>query len=155
MKKCVNTFVARHKHIITLDKIQMDNPFDTKHRADATGLLSSINTKQFIATMYLFQEIFVVPRPLSRYLQTVNIDICNALAMMQSAINSFEKMRNSARVSYGRLWCHRIENQSYSSPQRQERDLAIHAEECFEVETPEFVWIRSNFYVVVNTLLGP
>ena len=26
-----------------LDKIQMDNTFDTKHRSAATGLLSSIN----------------------------------------------------------------------------------------------------------------
>ena len=32
-------------------------------------------------------------------------------------------------------------------------DLAIHAEECFEVETPESVWKRNTFYVVVDTLL--
>ena len=57
-------------YFLTLDKIRMDNTFDTKHRSDATGLLSSINkkqfmatmlssiiTKQFMATMYLFQEI--------------------------------------------------------------------------------------------------
>ena len=44
---------ASHERIIlTLDKIQMDNTFDTKHRSDTTGLPSCINTKQFMATMY-------------------------------------------------------------------------------------------------------
>ena len=32
-------------------------------------------------------------------------------------------------------------------------DLANHAEECFEVETPESVWKRNTFYVVVDTFL--
>ena len=56
-----------------------------------------------MATMYLFQEIFVVTGPLSRYLQTVNMDICNALAMMQSAIDSLEKLRNSASDTIQRM----------------------------------------------------
>ena len=101
-EKCVNTFVERHECI--LDKIQMDNTFDTKHRSDATGFLSSINTKQFMATMYLFQEIFVVTGPLSRYLQTVNMDICIALAMVQSAIDSLEKKRETLLVTLFRGW---------------------------------------------------
>ena len=55
----MNTFVERLECtciILTLDKIQMDNrhnAFDTKHRSDAMGLLSSINTKQFMATMHI------------------------------------------------------------------------------------------------------
>eukprot|EP00731_Ephydatia_muelleri_P024343 Em0016g614a len=103
-ERCVNTFVERHECIIlTLDKIRMDNTFDTKHRSDATGLLPSVNTKQFMATMYLFQEIFVVTGPLSRYLQTVNMDICNALVMVQSAIDSLEKIRNSASDTIQRM----------------------------------------------------
>ena len=45
----MNTFVEHHECIIlTLDKIPT---FDTKHRSDATGLLSSIYIKQFMATM--------------------------------------------------------------------------------------------------------
>ena len=154
-------FVERHECIIlTLDKIRKDNTFDTKHRSDATGLLSSINTKQFMATMYLFQEIFVVTGPLSRYLQTVNMDICNALVMVQSAIDSLEKIRNSAsdtiqRMEEATAGFGDIEWKTSRIRRRKDKgsDLANHAEECFEVETPESVWKRNTFYVVVDTLL--
>ena len=56
-----------------------------------------------MATTYLFQEIFVVTGPLSCYLQTVNMDICNALVMVQSAIDSLEKMRNSPNDTIQRM----------------------------------------------------
>ena len=135
---CEYFYGASHERIIlNLDKIQMDNTFDTKHRSDATGLPSCINTKQFMATMatmYLFQEIFVVTGPLSRYLQTVNMYL-NALAMVQSAIDSLRNCASDTiqRIEEATAGFGDIEWKTSCIGRRKEKrsDLAIHAEECF------------------------
>ena len=94
---CIRTFVERHKYIIlTLEMIQNDSTFDNKQRSEAAGLLVSINTKQFLATLFLFREIFAHTGPLSRYLQTVNIDFSKALTMIECVSSSLELMRQKA-----------------------------------------------------------
>lgn len=64
-----------------LGKIVAESSFSANQRATAEGLLASFQTKQFMATAYLFREIFVITGPLSRYLQNVNVDLGKALAM--------------------------------------------------------------------------
>ena len=46
------------KHCTFLRRIQDDTTFDDKQRSDAAGLLLSINTEQFLATLYWFHEVF-------------------------------------------------------------------------------------------------
>ena len=56
---CIKSFIERHKSIVlSLERIQDDTTFDGKQRSEAAGLLLSINTKQFLATLYLFHEVF-------------------------------------------------------------------------------------------------
>ena len=88
------------------------------------------------------------------------MDICNALVMVQSAIDSLEKIRNSAsdtiqRMEEATAGFGDIEWKTSRIRRRKDKgsDLANHAEECFEVETPESVWKCNTFYVVVDTLL--
>ena len=53
--------------------MQTELSFDLKHRSEAAGLLSSIQTREFMATAFLFNEIFAKTGPLSRNLQSVNM----------------------------------------------------------------------------------
>eukprot|EP00731_Ephydatia_muelleri_P009420 Em0005g6a len=93
---CLSTFLERYECILlTLNQIQTDVSFDLKHRSEAAGLLSSIQTREFLATAFLFQEIFAKTGPLSRYLQSVNMDYAKALAMIDSVIASLERMRSA------------------------------------------------------------
>ena len=56
---CIKSFIEGHKSIVlSLERIQDDTTFDGKQRSDTVGLLLSINTKQFLATLYLFHEVF-------------------------------------------------------------------------------------------------
>ena len=90
---CLCTFLERYECILqTLDQIQTDLSFDLKHRSEAAGLLSS---REFLATAFLFKEVFEKTGPLSRYLQSVNIDYSKALALIDSAITSLEGMRSA------------------------------------------------------------
>ena len=82
--------------------------------------------------------------------------------MVQSVIDSLEKnkKRISAidtiqRMEEAMAGFGDIEWKTSHIRRRKDKgsDLAIHAEECFEVETPESVWKRNTFYVVVDTLL--
>ena len=69
----VLVFFSRAFILQTLDQIQTELSFDLKHRSEAAGLLSSIQTREFMATA-LFKEVFAKTGPLSRYLQSVNMD---------------------------------------------------------------------------------
>ena len=55
--------------------------------------MTQLQTKQFLATAYLFREIFASTGPLSRYLQRVDVDFGKALGMVESAIDELNDLR--------------------------------------------------------------
>ena len=64
----LSTFLERYECILqTLDQIQTELLFDLKHRLEAAGLLSSIQTREFMATAFLFREVFAKTGPLSHW----------------------------------------------------------------------------------------
>ena len=107
--------------ILSLPKIKASSAFEVKLRGKADVLLTSNQTRQFMATAFLFREIFAVTGPLSRYLQTVDIDFSKAVPMIDSAITSLQKMRDMPDDTF-RLMAdddfgnHRMENDARSSP---------------------------------------
>ena len=91
----MKTLLERHDNgVLCLKKIKTSSAFEVKLRGRADGLLTSIQTRQFMATAFFFREIFAVTGPLSRYLQTVDIDFSNAVPMIDSAVTSLQKMRD-------------------------------------------------------------
>ena len=55
----LSTFLERYECILQiLDQIQTELSFDLKHRSEAAGLLSSIQTREFIASAFLCKEVF-------------------------------------------------------------------------------------------------
>ena len=56
-------------------------------------MLTSIQTRQFMATAFLLREKFAEAGPFSRYMLTVHIDFSKAVPMIDSVITSLQKMR--------------------------------------------------------------
>ena len=80
--------------VLSLAKSKASRAFEVELRGKADGLLTSIQKRQFMATVFLFREILSVTGPLSRYLQTADIDFSKAVPMIDSAITSTQKMRD-------------------------------------------------------------
>lgn len=156
---CIRTFVERHKCIIlTLEMIQNDSTFDNKQRSEAAGLLISINTKQFLATLFLFHEIFTRTGPLNRYLQNVNIDFSKALTMIESVLSSLELMRENAEdviqlMENAAVSFDDIEWRITRVRRTTQKELTSHTGTTSETESPKQAWKCCTFYIVIDTIL--
>ena len=141
--------------MLTLNQIQTEVSFDLKHRSEAAGLLSSIQTREFLATAFLFQEIFAKTGPLSRYLQSVNMDYAKALAMIDSVIASLERMRSAPQDIIDIM---ERSVQDSSSIQwkttRVSRRMCRNTEDGEVLETSEESWQRKTFFVALDTIIA-
>ena len=90
---CLKTLLERPDSIVlSFGRTKASSAFEVKLRGKAGGLLTSIQTRQFMASAFLFEEIFSVTGSLSRYLQTV--DLSKAVLMINSGITSLQKIRD-------------------------------------------------------------
>ncbi len=90
---CLKVFLSRYDCILSvLETVASDVSFDGNPQKTSAGL-TQIQTKQFLATAYLFREIFASTGPLSRYLQRVDVDLGKALGVVQSAIDELNELR--------------------------------------------------------------
>ena len=101
-----------------------------------------------MATLYLFHEIFALTGPLSRYLQIINIEFSNVVAMIDSTIvNSSAghilQIMETAIVDFTNL-----EWEKLRICRRRQLD-GIESE-----ESPEDQWRRNTFFAVIDTILS-
>ena len=129
--------------------------FDLKHRSEAAGLLSSFQTREFLASAFLFKEVFEKTGPLRRYLQSVTIDYSKALALIDSVITSLEGMR-SAPQDIIRIMERSVQDASKIQwrTTRISRRMCRITEDGEVPETPEESWQRKTFFVALDTILG-
>ena len=93
---CLKVFLERYNYIIqVLENVVTSTSFDENQRLIAEGLLTSFLSKQILATACLFREIFAVTGPLSRYLQSIDVDLGKATSMVDSAILQLEQLRDN------------------------------------------------------------
>ena len=156
---CIKSFIERHKSIVlSLERIQDDTTFDGKQRSEAAGLLLSINTKQFLATLYLFHEVFGHTGPLSRYLQSTHADFSNAMTMVNAVVTSLEQMRENAGeiIRIMEQAVGDFDNVAWKPTRiRYCRTTTAHSSNAVQdTETPLEAWERNTFYVVIDTILG-
>ena len=91
---CLNMFLKQYEGVmLTLEKVKEKREIDADRRSSADGLLKSFSTKQFLASAYLFKEIFNITGPLSRTLQGVNIDFGKALILLDTALKQLEDLK--------------------------------------------------------------
>ncbi|XP_066925478.1 zinc finger MYM-type protein 1-like [Clytia hemisphaerica] len=97
----LDIFVKRYDAIIeVLQKIvsNVGRSYKAEKRTTADGMLKLFSTKQFLATAYLFKEIFSITGPLSRKLQGTNIDFGSALTILTEAENQLTTLRRNHQV---------------------------------------------------------
>ena len=80
--------------MLMLEKITDSTAFDADRRSTADGMRNLFSTKQFMASAYLFREIFAMTGPLSRILQGVNNDFVKALNLLGAALEQLSKLRS-------------------------------------------------------------
>ncbi len=149
---CLKAFLQRYDSIMcVLETVSADTSFEGNQRSTSAGLMECFQTKQFVATAYLFREIFAITGPLSRYLQSIDIDFGKAISMIDSAIvqlaklreepeniiESVEKELDPAEVSWKST---RIRNRRMDGEQaRNDLDL-----------TESDLWKRETFFVAID-----
>ena len=156
-ESCLKVLLSRYDCILSvLDTVALDFSIDGNPRKTSAGLLTQIQTKQFLATAYLFREIFASTGPLSRYLQRVDVEFGKALGMVESAIDELNELRKEPEriIKY-------VE-QKHDSPGvtwqesrvRRRRRMDDENAEDEPAETPEDDWKRNTFYVSVDTIIN-
>ncbi|CAB4011234.1 zinc finger MYM-type 1-like [Paramuricea clavata] len=159
LELCLKVLLSRYDCILSiLETVALDSLIDGTHekRTLAYCRQKQIQTKQFLATAYLFREIFASTGPLSRYLQRVDVDFGKALGMVESPIEELNELRKQPEriISY-------VE-QKHDSPSvnwqqpiiRRRRRMDDENAEDEPAETPEDHWKRNTFYVSVDTILN-
>ncbi|CAB4028589.1 zinc finger MYM-type 1-like, partial [Paramuricea clavata] len=154
---CLKVLLSRYDCILSvLETVALDSLIDGNPRKMSIGLLKQIQRKQFLATAYLFREIFASTGPLSRYLQRVDVDFGKTLGMVESAIDELNELRKEPERIV------RYVEQKHNSPSvtweqsriRCRRRMDDENAEDEPAETPEDHWKRNTFYVSVDTILN-
>ena len=89
----LDMFLKRYDSVmLTLDRVATDKAFDSDKRSLADGMRKLFSTKQFMASAYLFREIFSMTGPLSRTLKSINIDFGKALDLLDIALKQLTQL---------------------------------------------------------------
>ena len=154
---CLKVLLSRYECILSvLETVSSDISFEGNPRNTAAGLLTQLQTKQFLATAYLFREIFAATGPLSQYLQGVDVDFGKALSMFDSTIAQLNKLRGEPdRIVRCVEQVHDSVNVVWQQTRfRRRRRMDGENAEDEPAETPEEHWKRDTFYVAVDTVLN-
>ena len=140
----------------TLQKAANDTSLERDHSPRANGLLENIATKQFVATALLFKEIFQFTGPLSRYLQSVDLDFSKAILMVNDIIMQLEKLRKRPDDTLS------IISQSHSYEKLHWKPIIVRFHRLIDGDvapdkpalTPQGAWTRNTFFVVLDKVIS-
>ena len=146
----LKVFLSRYDCVIkVLGEVSAESSFSTNQRATAEGILASFQTKQIIATAFLFREIFIITG-----LQSVNVELGKALAMIDGSLSQLQRLHNNPdeiiRLSYND--CGTVEWKEPRVRRRKVMDGEIAGDELDE--TPLAQWKRETFHVAVDTVIN-
>lgn len=151
---CLKVLLHRYESIIeTLSQISESCVFDEHQRAIANGLLSAFSTKQTILTACLFREVFAVTGPLSRYLQSENVDFGKALNLVDACIEKLTQLRNASEDIVAVL-DKDFKGLEWRKTRTRKRKLMCdeHTEDTI-FETPVEKWKVETFFKVLDTII--
>ena len=138
----------------TLYKVSIDQKFDTEKRSTASSLHETFSTKNFLACAYLFREIFATTGPLSRLLQSVNIDFGKALSLIDSSLAQLIKLRDSPENVIG-LVDKDFVNTSWKEKRIVRRRLMPGETSRDEPhQTAEMTWRANVFCVAIDSVIS-
>lgn len=77
---------------------------DLKASSEAQILSTSISKCDFLTSLFILDTVFSLTLPVSRYLQTVNLDLALALQSVKLVRNSLQNVRNNADKDFSNLF---------------------------------------------------
>ncbi|XP_046855188.1 uncharacterized protein LOC124448235 [Xenia sp. Carnegie-2017] len=150
---CLNVFLLRFECIMReLQKVAEERSFTESQRATANGLQAAFQTKQFVATACLFQEIFGITGPLSRYLQSVNAEFGKAMDMVDSSISRIQIIRDKPEkiIEMSDSFALDVEWRSTRPLRRRPMDGEQARDDL--ADSPKAQWKRDTFYKVLDSI---
>ena len=92
---CLKVFDKRYDTLMgVLQKVIDDTSLENKQRAVATGLRQSFLRKNIVTTACLFKEIFIITGPMNKYLQSIDMDLGKANALVSGALDQLQRLRD-------------------------------------------------------------
>ena len=147
-------FLKRYGSVLLLlEKITASSAFNADGRNIVDGMRNLFSTKQFIASAYLFLEIFAMTDPLSRILQDVNIDFGKALNLVNAALEQLLKL-----ISDPQKISHAVE-ENFDGIEWEEKKISRRRrlpDELAQDEpatSAEEKWRRKAFYVAADFVI--
>ena len=137
-----------------LEQISTSRSFDADKRCIADCLLNAFVSKQFIATSILFREIFEMTGPLSRTLQSVDIDFGKAGNTLDSASEQLSSLREQPRKIIDSV-VQNFEGVKWEEKRviRRKRMPDENASDDEPPASPEEMWRRGVFYVSIDCVV--
>ena len=123
-------------------------------RLTAEGLLTSFQLKQIDATACLFREIFAITGPLSRYLQSIDVDLGKATSMIDSAILQLEQLQNNEEKIVKIVENDFDEAFWKENRVRRRRVLDGEASRDEPAVKPVALWKRNTFFSTMDTVVN-
>ncbi|KAL5505388.1 hypothetical protein EMCRGX_G006810 [Ephydatia muelleri] len=120
---------------------------------DVVTLFGNLETLYVLFTRSQ-KEIFAKTGPLSRYLQSVNMDYAKALAMIDSVIASLERMRSAPQDIIDIMERSVQDSSSIQWKTRVSRRMCRNTEDGEVLETSEESWQRKTFFVALDTIIA-
>ena len=144
----------RLRYICTRGDI-WQHSFKSETRATATGLLDAFQTKQFIATAYLFREIFATTGPLCQQLQAIEIDFGKALQFLDGAMQQMQELRENPQrlIEVVEREFNPEEYTWKESIVRRTKRMDGELAEEEPATTAEDVWLRDAFYLLIDCVV--
>lgn len=110
---CATRWIERHDSVLTyleLQAIALDALIeiqgwrDKDVAADAYALIKSIQSTDFQVTLKVIARIFSISLPLSKLLQTVNIDLKSAISLAQNVQKELSNLRQNAEKEFLKIF---------------------------------------------------
>lgn len=112
-RMCATRWVERHMSVESfielLDPLvdaltEITEWLDIKTSSDANLLISAICDCRFLIALYVLKEVFDITLPLSKYLQTINLDLNMALDCANQTYQTINSFRENADTIFEKLF---------------------------------------------------
>lgn len=111
---CPTRWVQRHDAIlvfvellkpvlVTLQDIAV-NWNDRESSSNAELLLSATQRSEFFVSLFVAEKVFSLSLPLSKYLQTINIDLSSAVQLAEDVLGAARRLRSGADEAFHELF---------------------------------------------------
>ncbi|CAN7977490.1 unnamed protein product [Ixodes persulcatus] len=102
----LNVFVELRKPVLVTLQDIATNWNDRESSSNAQLLLSALQRSEFLVSLFVAEKVFSFSLPLSKYLQTVNLDLSSAVELAEDVLGNVRSIRSRAHEEFQKLFDH-------------------------------------------------